>query len=105
MLDLRTSSEHRLLQVFLSARGRGIFEVYLHLRTQELSCTCPGSRRRLGRDKCMHTDFVQQRIAESHGGYGVQVQDYTQATITEEVAQDPVRFRAWVLQHARVEVL
>lgn len=101
MADLPTSNEHRLLQVFISPRGAGVFETYIHLGTSDLHCTCPGYRLRR---HCKHVEFVGERIHEE-GGYGISLVSKNAPDLTPEIASDPERFREWVIDNMRVLVL
>lgn len=97
MTDLRTSDQHRLIQVFLS--GNGVFEVYIHVTYKNFSCTCPGFRARM---VCKHTAHVRQRYEAGGGSYPTRLRNGA-APVAE--LGDPVKFRQWVIDNARVEVL
>lgn len=52
-------TQPRLLQVFLSRTGHGVYEVSIALGTRLLTCTCPGFAQR---KKCKHVDWVAERL-------------------------------------------
>lgn len=99
MTELRTSKDHRLLQVFLS--GNGIFEVYIHARTKAWACTCPGFN---ARSQCKHVTFVQTRYIERGNSYPVALKQGAEPQ-NIEMLSDHDAFRNWVIANARVEVL
>lgn len=92
----------RLLQVFLSREGRGVYETYVSLEDETLSCTCPGfSLRR----KCKHTDFIQGRITDT-GTYAIEVTTgkLPVGSLPDAIGK-PETFRKWVLENGKVEVI
>jgi hypothetical protein len=98
-MDLRSSSEYRLLQVFVSENG--VFEVYVNVADDErgFACTCPGWR---ARRECKHIAYVSKKVMEASGGYGITVKTGA-APLEDEVMDDAQRYRDWVIHNAKVE--
>lgn len=98
-MDIRTSPNYRLLQVFLSENG--VFEVYVNLRQKTYRCTCPGFR---ARRWCKHCEAVGQQVLAQGGGYTVPARPDADP-LDEDTMLDAQKFRDWVIHNAKVEVL
>lgn len=94
--------KYRLLQVFLgpSVDKVQVYEVYIDTTTNDMRCTCPGWQLR---HTCKHSAFVEQQV-EIHGGYIASVMR-SDAQFDPEILQDPVAFRQWVYDNAKVLML
>jgi hypothetical protein len=97
-MDLRTSPNYRLLQVFLSMAG--VFEVYVNMKKKTYRCTCPGFR---ARRWCKHCDVVGEK-ALSENGYALPVKQGA-PPLDDDTMLDAVKFRDWVIHYGKVEVL
>lgn len=98
-MNIRTSPRYRLLQVFVSEKG--VFEVYVNLRSKVYCCTCPGYR---ARSWCKHCEAVGEKFLASGGSYNVPVSPDAEP-LDDDIMCDPVRFREWIIHNAKVEVL
>jgi hypothetical protein len=100
-VDVRTSESYRLIQVFLSAEGRGIFETYVSTDDNAMVCTCPGF---YYRQHCKHTEYIEDTIKSTPGNtYNVQVVTPNGGDFPD--VDTAAEFRAWMLDHCRVVVL
>lgn len=95
-------TEPRLLQVFLSRKMHGIYEVSVLLPAGDLSCTCPGfSNRR----KCKHIDFVRDRMERDGSGYAVHVETAAVEACKAARGGSAEDWRRFVYRHCPAEVL
>ena len=102
-VDVRTSEEFRLIQVFLSAEGRGVFETYVSTVENEMACTCPGF---YYRRFCKHTEFISNTIKTTPGNtYNVTITDDGDMDAMPSFDAPALDFRRWMLDSARVIVL
>jgi hypothetical protein len=101
-LKLSADPEYRLLQIFLgkSAEQAQVFEVYMHLPSDRLVCSCPGYRLRR---ECKHATWVSDQV-DLHGGYIAAIMR-EDASLTQELMQDPAAFRRWLYDNGRVLML
>jgi hypothetical protein len=101
-LQLSGNPEFRLLQIFLGkAFDRAqVYEVYLHVPTDRLACTCKGWELR---HYCKHTIYVTNQV-EAHGGYIAAVMR-EDAQLTPELMNDAAAFRQWLYDNGRVLML
>lgn len=101
-MKLNENPEYRLLQIFLgrSPDRAQVYEVYLHIPSDNLACTCKGWKLR---HTCKHADFVETQV-ELHGGYIAAVMR-EDASLTSELINDPSAFRAWLYDNGRVLML
>lgn len=101
-MKLAGNPEFRLLQIFLgrSVEAPQVFEVYLHIESDTLRCTCPGF---VLRRECKHSAWVAGQV-ELHGGYIAAIMR-SDAAMTPEVLEDPTAFRRWLYDNGRVLML
>lgn len=99
MKDLAKSMQYRLIQVFLSPNG--VFEVYIHVTLHNFACTCPGYRARM---VCKHTRHVRERYEAEGGCYPAKLRNGA-APQDSLVLDDSEKWRQWIIDNARVEVL
>ena len=94
--------EYRLLQLFLgrSPDRAQVFEVYLHMPSDTMHCTCPGFRLRR---ECKHASFVEGQV-DLQGGYIAAIMR-EDAQLTPELMNDPTEFRRWLYDNGRVLML
>lgn len=92
----------RTAQVFLSAQGGGVFEVEIDIEGTGIRCNCPTWKNNFG---CKHARFVQRRLVEHAGKYPVMVPNTTPQEAYAPIDGNPVDFRIFVVNHARIEVL
>jgi hypothetical protein len=97
-VDIRTSANYRLLQVFIS--GNGVFEVYVHLKKKTYRCTCPGFR---ARRWCKHCEAVGAK-ALAEEGYSLPIRQGA-PPLDDDTMADAGKFRDWVIHNGKVEVL
>jgi len=97
--DLTKSKQHRLVQVFLSPNG--VFEVYVHVEYHNFACTCPGFRARM---VCKHTAHVRMQAEAAGGGYPAKMKKNAEQ-VNPQVLADADRWRQYIIENARVEVL
>ena len=102
MKGTNVDSEWRLAQAFLSATGAGVFEVSVDISSGDTHCTCPTW---LNAFNCKHSRYVRRRLNTNTGRYPVLVPH----TLSEEqyalIEGDPDKWREFVVNHARIEVL
>jgi uncharacterized Zn finger protein len=94
-------SEPRLLQVFLSKTGHGVYEVSVAVHDHALSCTCPGFKHR---KRCKHIDFVAEKLGPD-GEYTVTVPHLMPMDILVEARRTPESWRAFITRYVTPEVL
>jgi hypothetical protein len=101
MKNLGMDIDWRTIQVFLSPDG--VFEVEVdndnHAKAR---CNCPMFR---ASAKCKHVRYVRRRMEENDGHYSILIPyeiSEDEALSAMQTSQD---FRAFVLRHARVEVI
>lgn len=91
----------RILQVFLSPKRPAVYEVQMDSTTRDLRCTCPSNT---GTRTCRHIKYVRSRMRANGGSYSLRVH----ATSIDEfkvAERDVDTHRAFMLRHARIEVL
>lgn len=94
-------AEPRLLQVFLSKKMHGVYEVHVIVGTKKLSCTCPGFA---NRRRCKHLTYVESRLQED-GGYAVKVSIDAADACREARSGSAEEWRAFVIKHCPAVVL
>ena len=99
MINLRTSEDHRLIQVFVSENG--VFEVYIHVELKAFACTCPGYQARCS---CKHQRHVRERYEAEQGCYPARLRKGAKPKDTLRL-DDNEAWREWIIDNALVEVL
>lgn len=94
------SSNWRTVQVFLSSRGVGVFEVEMTLDGKQTRCNCPTFK---SRKACRHITFVRNGMRDGH--YPIRVHPSARADETSFDPTDPDQFRSFVLRYAKIEVV
>lgn len=96
------NSEYRLLQIFLgrSPDTAQVYEVYLHIESDTMHCTCKGFQLR---HTCKHSSFVEGQV-DLQGGYLAAIMR-EDAHLTSELINDPTEFRQWLYDNGRVLML
>ena len=102
MRGTNVAAAWRTAQIFLSAAGGGVFEVDIDIEGTSIRCNCPTWKNNFG---CKHVRFVQRRITEHGGKYPVMIPTSTPESVCMPIEGDPVDFRIFVVNHARIEVL
>lgn len=92
--------EWRTVQVFLSSKGSGIYEVEMTLDGGEVRCNCQTYARRRN---CRHVKFVLGRMQS--GTYPIMVHPSARDEDLSEHAADREKFRRFVLKYAKIEVV
>jgi hypothetical protein len=92
--------EWRTVQVFLSSKGSGIYEVEMTLDGTEVRCNCQTYVRR---GNCRHVKFVVSRMEA--GTYPIMVHPSARDENLSEHVTDRDRFRRFVLKYAKIEVV
>lgn len=95
------SSDWRMVQVFLSHKGSGIYEVELTMDGKNTRCNCPTFK---SRHTCRHVTFVQARM-DGNGFYPILVHPSARDEDLAEQVEDKDRFRKFVLKYAKIEVV
>lgn len=98
-LDLDTD-QWRTVQVFLSPKGSGIYEVELTMDGIRSRCNCPTFRSRAA---CRHVVFVSSRM--DNGFYPIMVHPSARDEDLTDHVSDRERFRRFVLKYAKIEVV
>jgi hypothetical protein len=93
--------EWRTVQVFLSPKGTGIYEVEMTMDATEIRCNCPTYKSRM---RCRHVKFVESKIDES-GAYPIFVHPSARDEDLADHVTDRDRFRKFVLKYAKIEVV
>lgn len=93
--------EWRTVQIFLSPKGSGIYEVELTMDGRATRCNCPTFK---SRNICRHVTFVENRMGES-GYYPILVHPSARDEDLAEHVEDPDKFRKFVLKYAKIEVV
>ncbi len=98
----RTSVEAdwRTVQIFLSPKGSGIYEVELTTDGKSVRCNCPTYK---SRRNCRHVRFVQSRM--DNGFYPILVHPDARSEDLSEHVHDRERFRRFVVKYAKIEVV
>lgn len=91
---------YRTVQVFLSSRGVGVFEVEMTDDGQNLRCNCPTYK---SRRVCRHTTFVRSQMRD--GYYPIKVHPSAKDMEYRFDPDDPEQFRKFVLRFGKVEVV
>ena len=91
----------RTVQMFLSPKGSGIYEVEMTLDASQIRCNCRTYKSRM---KCRHVAFVQSKIDES-GAYPIMVHPSARDEDLADHVGDRDRFRRFVLKYAKIEVV
>jgi len=92
--------EWRVAQIFLS--DTGVHEVLLHMKSSKGKCDCPGYS---SRSTCKHVKYVQNRMADNHGVYPVEISSKASTADTYGQLNDPALFRKLILKYGKIEVL
>ena len=95
-------SPWRTVQLFISAQAAGIFEVEVDTKTQNTRCSCPVWRKQ---NTCKHVAFVYNRMVMNDGHYSIVIPDKIPEEEVIEVSDDPKKFRDFIINHAKIEVL
>lgn len=90
----------RTVQVFLSQKGSGIFEVELTTDGTAVRCNCPIYK---SRKDCRHVKFVLAKMED--GTYPILVHPSARDEDLSDHVQDRERFRRFVLKYAKIEVV
>lgn len=94
--------EWRTVQVFISPKLTGVFEVEVELGTSELRCNCRTFKTRF---VCRHVRHVQENMDENGGDYAVYFpKDVTEEDL-EKANQTSEDFRKFVIEKGKIEVL
>jgi uncharacterized Zn finger protein len=88
------------VQVFLSPKGSGIYEVELTTDGNEVRCNCPTYKSR--RD-CRHVKFVLARM--DGGAYPIQVHPSARDEDLDEHLNNPEAFRRFIVKYGKIEVV
>lgn len=95
-------SPWRTVQMFISSQAAGVFEVEVDTETKKIRCNCPVWRKTA---KCKHTKFVDIKMQLNNGHYSIMVPHEIPEDLAVEASDDPVKFRDFVVRHAKIEVL
>lgn len=91
----------RMVQLFLS--DEGVYEVELDMNdNRNQRCNCPKFAKR---NNCKHIRWVERKINDDGGHYSIQIPYEVDEEIANEAFASAENFRAFVIEHARVEVL
>jgi len=93
-------ADWRTVQVFLSHKGSGIYEVELTLDGAATRCNCPTFR---SRHTCRHVKFVESKM--DNGSYPIMVHPAAREEDLSAQVHDRERFRNFVLKYAKIEVV
>lgn len=93
-------NEWRTVQVFLSPKGSGIYEVELTMDGEEARCNCPTFK---SRRNCRHVKFVRAKMED--GSYPIMVHPSAREEDLADHVGDRDRFRRFVLKYAKIEVV
>lgn len=88
----------RTIQVFLSHRGVGVFEVEMTTDGKKTRCNCPTYK---SRKACRHTAFVANEMRD--GYYPIKVHPSSKEESFDP--SDPEQFRRFVLRYGKIEVV
>lgn len=94
------SEDWRTVQVFLSPKGSGIYEVEMTLDGEQVRCNCQTYVRRRN---CRHVKFVLSKMED--GTYPILVHPSARDEDLADHVQDRERFRHFVLKYAKIEVV
>ena len=91
----------RTLQLFLE--DDGVHEVEADSEDyQKMRCTCPMYKS--GR-RCKHMRYVRKRLEENGGTYSIQIPADVADDVVISAIKDPVVFRQFIIDHAKIEVI
>lgn len=90
----------RTVQVFLSPKGSGIFEVELTTDGTSVRCNCPTYK---SRQTCRHVKFVLSKM--EGGTYPITVHSSARDEDISEFAEDPAAFRRFIVKYGKIEVV
>lgn len=90
----------RTVQVFLSQKGSGIFEVELTTDGKSVRCNCPIYK---SKKDCRHVKFVLAKMED--GSYPIVVHPSARDEDISEYAEDPVAFRRFIVKYGKIEVV
>ena len=97
----KVSSDWMTVQQFISAQGIGVFEVELDTATKETRCNCPVWSKKKA---CKHTSFVNLKL-QIRGHYSISVPNSIPEEMAMEASQNPSKFREFVVNYAKIEVI
>ena len=93
-------SQWRTVQVFLSPKGSGIYEVELTTDGAQIRCNCLTYKTR---HACRHVKFVQSKM--ENGTYPIQVHQSAREEDMASYASDPEAFRRFIVKYGKIEVV
>jgi ribosomal protein L24E len=94
-------SDWRVVQIFLSPKGAGIFEVEMTTDGTSVRCNCPTFK---SRRNCRHVRWVQAKMADT-GVYPVMVLSSASDVDIAEQMTDPEAFRDFIIRYGKIEVV
>lgn len=92
--------EWRVVQVFLSPKGSGVYEVELTTDGSDVRCNCQSYVRR---NSCRHVKFVTSKMTD--GTYPIQVHHSARDEDLAEHITDPAKFRDFIIRFGKIEVV
>jgi hypothetical protein len=95
-------SPWRTVQMFISAQAAGIFEVEVDTDTKKTRCNCPVWKKNA---TCKHVKFVDNKMKLNNGHYSILVPNEVPEELAVQASNDPKKFREFVLNHAKIEVI
>lgn len=95
------AKDWRVVQIFLSPKGAGIFEVEMTTDAAHVRCNCPTFK---SRASCRHQRWVQARTDDS-GVFPVMVLASAADVDISEHMDDPKAFREFIIKYGRIEVV
>lgn len=94
-------TEWRVVQIFLSPKGAGIFEVEMTTDGSDVRCNCPTFK---SRSTCRHARWVLGKIDET-GVFPVMVLSSASEIDIAEQMSDPEAFRDFIIKYGKIEVV
>lgn len=96
------STPWRTVQQFISAANVGVFEVEIDTDSRETRCNCPMYDKK---GTCKHCNFVNMKMKQNDGHYSIFVPNEVPEDLALEASDDPAKFREFVVNYGRIEVL